>query len=201
MLYCLSLKTRIHGLCFLTDNYGLNLTVKLSNKVSLSNPSTEQYRIKEVMGEGAGSTEDEPFIIGNVTFISIAKLRSGYSKKVKYYYECIIRGPYFEEAISTQQHNWTMEFLETGNYSFTVHAIAVLNQALAHHAEFTGKFTILGKRHTCGYSRLCCGRKCGSLTILSIINFYSAQCMSVSHDVVIHVHWVASCLQGLIQRM
>ena len=89
-------------------------------------------------------SQNETFIIGNMTFQPVAYLTSGY-KADKYYYRYRIHGPYYRERLKTEQPNVTRELLETGRYRFTVDAIAYVDNVQAHHANYTGSFHLLGK--------------------------------------------------------
>ena len=123
------------------DDYGLNLTVILLNEPPSSNSrscSIDSNYDEEQQG-------DYLFAIGNVTFIPIPELNSNYSQ-VEYYYSYFFDGPSSQEKVSSVQKYLTRQYTEIGYYNFTIHAVAFINEDLAHHAEYSGYFNIFGKQ-------------------------------------------------------
>lgn len=98
------------------------------------------------MGGWGGGGDDKPlFILGNVTFATVAELWSDITQRVVYYYSFVVTGPSGEDRVCSHHPNWTKEFIELGEYSYTVHAIAKLDNIVAHHANASGGFHLLGE--------------------------------------------------------
>lgn len=126
----------------IAGNYGLNLTVELLNQPFSLPPdfsATEDSSNKDT-----DIRLREPFIIGNVTFVPIPQVTSG--SEVKYYYRYFFNSPLYQEEVSTYQPNLTRGYMETGYYHYTVHAFALVDNVLSHHANYSGYFNILGKQ-------------------------------------------------------
>lgn len=131
---------------YVANDYGLNLTVQLLNEPFSPNPDTSVIGNSRYIGSSDQQLEDDQkkaFSLGNVTFVPIARLTSEYTK-AKYYYRYFFKGPsLYKEEVNTQQPNLTREYLEAGYYHYTLHAIALLDTVLAHHANYSGHFNLL----------------------------------------------------------
>lgn len=123
----------------------------------INKPSTSTSDLYATDSEGTAvqlvgdNQTAKQFATGNVTFVPIPRLSSKYSQ-VQYYYRYIFQGPNGldlfspQEEVSTQQPNLTREYVETGHYNYTVHAIGLVNKVIAHHAKYSGFMTFYGKK-------------------------------------------------------
>ena len=126
-------------------NYGLKLNVKVFNEpFSLDKDTEAFYPARNEEEEEEEEEKKDLLLVGNVTFAAKARLSSNIDD-VEYFYTFELSGPMFEERNWSQQPNWTWEIFDLGQYSFTVHAFARLDSNEAHHANFTGQFSLLSE--------------------------------------------------------
>ncbi len=108
------------------------------------------YLDYSVEGEGEefewyDSGSEDFFLVGNVTFITMTNHSSERPYKMHYSYiitDLLSEGE--EEVVHSSSPNLTREFFEAGDYSYTVHVIGVVDYISAHHANYSGTFSILG---------------------------------------------------------
>jgi hypothetical protein len=78
----------------------------------------------------------------------MADLWSGITDGITFYFSYVVTGPLGEEGVCSHHSNWTKPFHELddlGEYSYSIHAIAKLDNIEAHHANLTGRFQVLGE--------------------------------------------------------
>lgn len=126
----------------------MNLTVQLVSDPFLVDNATQPYYYYYYYSENESDHdegEDHSFIVGNITFVTLASLVSEVDANAMYYYQYIIRGPLPNEVVNINLSNWTGEYPDVGDYQYTIHAIAKLNFLHAYHANVSGGFRLLGK--------------------------------------------------------
>ena len=158
------------------------MTLKLINEPSVSNQdlctaNNNNNKCTEVQLAEDGGVE-EHFVTGNVTFVPIPRLTSGYYHRVHYYFRYLFNGPGTllpQEEVCSQQPNLTREYTEVGRYNYTVHAIALVNKVLAHHAKYSGYLNLFGKFTRAGFFFGVCVCVCICVCARTILYFEWAQ--------------------------